>query len=287
MSKSSPIKYLLTKPLLSGRTAKWALTLSEFDIKCIGVAAIKGQAMTDLLVNFYRTKELELPREEIMIIEEEVWQMYFDGSSTVKGGGAGVVLMSPSKEHVFAYKLDFLCSKNEVEYEALLVGLRAAKELGVKKLQVFGDSELVIKQSNGSYGVKSANLAMYRAITQRLIPSFLFIEFIVVGRNDNRLANSLAKKKLESLVKKEEKPKDWRKTYLDALARGEVPEATTLWHLKDYIPIGGVLYHKGQEGLLMRCVSKEGLAYLTRTHSEVCEADPAITLYRKMQRIGV
>jgi hypothetical protein len=89
------------------------------------------------------------------------------------------------------------------------------------------------------------------------------------------------------LVEKEERPKDWRKTYLDALAKGEVPKATTLWHLKDYIPIGGVLYRKGQEGLLMRCVSREGLAYLTRTHSEVCGADPAITLYRRMQRIGV
>jgi ribonuclease HI len=63
----------------------------------------------------------------------------------VKGGGVGVVLMSPSKEHVFAYKLDFPCSNNEAKYEALLVGLRVAKELGVKKLQVFGDSELVIK----------------------------------------------------------------------------------------------------------------------------------------------
>jgi hypothetical protein len=145
VSKRSPVKYLLTKPLLSGRTVKWALTLFEFDIKCIGVATIKGQAMTDLLANFSGTKELELPREEIMIIEEEVWQMYFDGSSTVKGGGVGVVLMSPSKEHVFAYKLDFPCSNNEVKYEALLVGLRVVKELGVKKLQVFGDSELVIK----------------------------------------------------------------------------------------------------------------------------------------------
>jgi hypothetical protein len=78
VSKRSPVKYLLTKPLLSGRTVKWALTLFKFDIKCIGVATIKGQAMTNLLANFSGTKELELPREEIMIIEE-VWQMYFDG----------------------------------------------------------------------------------------------------------------------------------------------------------------------------------------------------------------
>ena len=112
---------------------------------------------------------------------------------------------------------------------------------------------------------------MYRAIAQKQVPSFLSIEFNVVGRNDNRLADFLAtlasrsktnleivkvkvKKRPESQVEKEEKPKDWRKTYLNALARGEVPEATTLWHLKDFIPINGALYLKGQEGLLMRCV---------------------------------
>ena len=166
VSKSSLIKYMLTRPLLSGRTAKWALNLSNFDIKCIGVAAIKGQAVADLLANFPGTKELELPQGEIMVIEEEVWQMYFDGSSTVKGRGAGLVLMSPSKEHVFAYKPDFPCSNNEVEYKALILGLRAAKKLGVKKLQVFGDSKLVIRQFDGSYGVKSTNLAVYRTIAR-------------------------------------------------------------------------------------------------------------------------
>ena len=111
--------------------------------------------MVDLLANFPRTKELELSQAKIMVIEEEVWQMYFDCSSIVKGSGAGVVLMSPSKEHVLAYKLDFLCSNNKAKYKALLVGLRAAKELGVKKLQVFRHSKLVIRQSDDSYRVKA------------------------------------------------------------------------------------------------------------------------------------
>jgi ribonuclease HI len=265
VSKSNPVKYLLKRPLLLGRTAKWALTLSEFDIKCIGVAAIRGQVVADLLANSLELKSWSY----LMVIEEEEWQMYFDGLSTVKGGRADVVLMLPSKEHVFAYMLDFPCSNNEAEYEALLVGLRGAKELGVKKLQVFGDSELVIRQYDGFYVVKSANLAVYKAIAQKLVPSFLSIEFNVIGRNDNRLADSLGtlasrsktkvkvKKRPESQVKKEEKPKDWRKTYLDALAMGEVLEATTLWHLKDFIPISRTLYRKGQESLLMRCVSRE------------------------------
>lgn len=46
---------------------------------------------------------------------------------------------------MFAYKLCFLCSNNEVEYEALVVGLEASKRLGIRGLKVFGDSKLVIK----------------------------------------------------------------------------------------------------------------------------------------------
>ena len=75
------------------------------------------------------------------MIEEQELLMYFDGSFTVHGGGIGVVLKSPRKEHTFAYKLHFPCSNNEAEYEALLVGLNSTSRLGIKRLKVFGDSE--------------------------------------------------------------------------------------------------------------------------------------------------
>lgn len=74
-----------------------------------------------------------------------------------------MVLKSPWEEHMFAYKLCFPCSNNEAEYKALLVGLKAAQKLGIKKLKVFGDSELVIKQVGGTFGVKNPNLPTYRA----------------------------------------------------------------------------------------------------------------------------
>ena len=80
-----------------------------------------------------------------MVMEEQEWSMYFDGSSIVQGGGLGVVLKSLRENHTFAYKLHFLCSNNAAEYEALLVGSRAARKLGIKRLKVFGDSKLVIK----------------------------------------------------------------------------------------------------------------------------------------------
>ena len=90
--------------------------------------------------------------------------MYFDGSSTFQGGGIGVVLRSPGEEHMFACKLRFPCSNNEAKYEALLVGLKAARRLGIIRLKIFGDSEFVIRQVEGIYGVKNPSLAAYRAI---------------------------------------------------------------------------------------------------------------------------
>ena len=100
--------------------------------------------------------------------EEQEWSMYFDGSSTFKGGGIGVVLKLPREENTFAHKLCFPCFNNEAKYEALLVELKAAKRLGAKKLKVFGDSELVIKKVGGTYGVKNPSLAACKARSKGL-----------------------------------------------------------------------------------------------------------------------
>ena len=67
--------------------------------------------------------------------------MHFDGSSTTEGWGIGVVLKSLAEEHTFAYKLHFPYLNNEVEYKAQVVGLKAAKRLGIKRFKVFKDSE--------------------------------------------------------------------------------------------------------------------------------------------------
>jgi ribonuclease HI len=57
-----------------------------------------------------------------------------------------VVLISPSKKTShFSFKLDFKVTNNIVEYEALLLGLNTAKERKIKKLQVFGDADLIIQ----------------------------------------------------------------------------------------------------------------------------------------------
>ena len=114
-----------------------------------------------------------------------------------------MVLKSLGEEHMFAYKRRFLCSKNEVEYEVLLVEMKAAKRLGIKKLKVFGDSELVIKQVGGTYGVKNLSLAAYKATVLRLMKHFTSVEWKVISRNENKLADSLATLATKSILKKE------------------------------------------------------------------------------------
>ncbi|CAL2257562.1 unnamed protein product [Prunus armeniaca] len=90
--KSDLVRYLLTRPVLSGRLARWLLLLSEFDITCITPRVIKGQAMIDMLALFPEVEEptlseevlRELPKMVAIAIEEELCTLYFDGSSTSK-----------------------------------------------------------------------------------------------------------------------------------------------------------------------------------------------------------
>jgi hypothetical protein len=67
------------------------------------------------------------------IAEDDLWTMFFDGACTKESAGAGVVFISPSKKtsHL-SFKLDFKVTNNIAEYEALLLGLNAAKEKGIK-----------------------------------------------------------------------------------------------------------------------------------------------------------
>jgi ribonuclease HI len=71
--------------------------------------------------------------------------MYFDGSLMKMGAGAGLLFISPLRVHMrYIIWLHFLASNNVAEYEVLITGLRIAVELGVRHLDVQGDSQLII-----------------------------------------------------------------------------------------------------------------------------------------------
>jgi hypothetical protein len=76
---------------------------------------------------------------------KSVWKMFFDGASSKDVVGARVVFVSPAQEAIsLSYKLEFEATNNVVEYEALVLGLRVAKDMGIKEISVFGDVELIV-----------------------------------------------------------------------------------------------------------------------------------------------
>ena len=86
---------------------------------------------------------LQIDKEEPM--KEKNWKMYFDGASNAFEHGIRAVLISPEEDHCpFKAKLNFDCTNNVTEYEACVMGLQAAIEKKIKKLEVYGDSALVI-----------------------------------------------------------------------------------------------------------------------------------------------
>jgi ribonuclease HI len=69
------------------------------------------------------------------------WVMYFDRSCTLKGAGAGVVLISPEGDILkYTIQLEFLATNNITEYEGLGTDLYLAKDLGIRRLLMMGDS---------------------------------------------------------------------------------------------------------------------------------------------------
>ena len=81
--------------------------------------------------------------------------MYFDGAFSLQGAGAGVLLVAPTGGHLkYVIQMHFpreMSTNNTAEYEGLLAGLRIAADLGIKKIIVRGDSQLVVRQVNKDY----------------------------------------------------------------------------------------------------------------------------------------
>ena len=76
--------------------------------------------------------------------------MKFDGAYSRAGKGVGVVITSPQgKIFNFSFRLEFEATNNVAEYEALLLGIELAKDMGIKFLSIKGDSYLIVQQIKG------------------------------------------------------------------------------------------------------------------------------------------
>ena len=180
--------------------------------------------------------------------EPEYWIMHFDGSKQIQGSGAG-------EELSYVLQIHFATTNNVAEYEALLHGLRMAKEIGISRIQCFGDSDLVAQQVSGTWDTKDPNMAAYRAAVDEMAKCFVGYEVKHIPRAENMAADALSRlgsarkaippgvfleqlhvpsvkgadpenpEKVDSPVNAVmvDKP-EWTKPYLDYLLSGIVPD---------------------------------------------------------------
>ena len=93
---------------------------------------------------------------------EEWWTLQVDGASRSSGSGVGLLLQSPTGEQLEqAIRLGFSASKNEAEYEAILSGLDLALALSVSRLQIYSDSQLVVRHVQKVYEAKNERMTRY------------------------------------------------------------------------------------------------------------------------------
>jgi hypothetical protein len=119
---------MLSMPILNGRIGKWILALSEFELKFESAKAIKSQIIADFKHH----------DPSIDLLEITPWALFFDGSSCGKGGGVGILLISPRAEMFeFAIPIQPTITNNQAEYEALLRGLQYLREARAVSVEVY------------------------------------------------------------------------------------------------------------------------------------------------------
>ncbi|XP_049414734.1 uncharacterized protein LOC125877498 [Solanum stenotomum] len=285
ISKANPIKFVMSKPVLNNRLARWYLQFQQFEIVYVPQKAVKGQVLTDFLADHPILDDWELtdelPDEDAMVVEvQPPWTMYFDGASHREGAGAG-------------------------EYQALILGLEMAVDMKQLQLQVFGDSELVINQLLGSYEVKKPELRLYHDYAQKLIRWLGDVTLQHVPRKENKKVDALAalastltlpdqaqiticqkwivppdvdeESKFEHLVAVSQvEIIDWRHALIDYLCYNILPEdqkkrTEIRRHAPRFLYYKDTLYRRSFERVLLRCLGEEeAIQAMQEAHSGVC-----------------
>jgi hypothetical protein len=152
---------LFRNPEASVRIAKWAAELSGYHIIFKPRTAIKSQVLADFIVDW--TGPVTQQDESV----EKVWTIHCDGAWCHARAGAAAVITSPTGvKHRYAACLSFAlesdrCTNNVAEYEAVILGLRKLRALGVTTCIIKTDSKVVAGQVEKEYLAKDPALMQY------------------------------------------------------------------------------------------------------------------------------
>ncbi|HLW64647.1 MAG TPA: ribonuclease HI family protein [Gemmataceae bacterium] len=136
-------------------------------------------------------------------MKTEPWTIHIDGASRGNPGPAAYALVMSRPGHPNWEESVCLgkTTNNIAEYTALVRALERASQLGGRKLNVFSDSELLVKQMNGEYRVKNADLKVWHDKARGLIEDFERVTIEHVYREQNKRADQLCNEALDGRPK--------------------------------------------------------------------------------------
>ncbi|GJY35548.1 reverse transcriptase domain-containing protein [Tanacetum coccineum] len=273
----SLIGQVLNNSGASGRLAEWAVELGAYGITYVPRVAVKGQVLADFLADtpaeINVTPEVANNPKVEDILESSnaredltpglrAWRLYTDGASNNEGSEAGLILIAlDNVEYSYELRLNFSNSNKDVEYEALLAGLRIANEMQVKDIHAFVDSKLVASQVEGSYEAKGERMIKYREKVLELAGVFNRFRITHIPRAENKKVDALSMLAAEgptwmtpirNYLEKEKLPKD------------PVDARTLMEKIENYTMEYEVLYRKSYLVPLMRCVGPLQANYIIR-----------------------
>jgi ribonuclease HI len=191
---SQPLKDIMRNREATGRIGKWATELNEFTIDYVHRSSIQSQALADFIADWTLGAQGEETTKDV-----EAWTIFCDGSWGTFGAGAAAVLVVPSKVRTcYTVKLDFSCTNNIAEYEALQLGLRKLKEMGIRRAILKTNSQVISGHVDKSSKARDPKFEKYLDAVRRLEASFEGFS-VKISKGENEHADLLAKSAAQGL----------------------------------------------------------------------------------------
>jgi ribonuclease HI len=293
---SQPLKDIMRNKEATGRIGKWAAKLNEFSIDYVHRSSIQSQALADFITDWTPGAQ-----EEEASKDAEALTVFCDGSWGTFGAGAAAVLVAPSKVRTcYVVKLDFSCTNNIAEYEALLLGLQKLKTMGIRRAVLKTDSQVISGHVDKSCKARDPKLEKYLDTVRRLEASFEGFSVNNIPRGENEHTDLLAKSAALGLPLPSEvffetikapsvelleravlnispvHSEDWRIEIIsflqgNCLSDDEAYNKRIEARARPYVIIEGELYKHGVCSPLLKCLSRaEGIELMKEIHAGLC-----------------
>ena len=154
--------------------------------------------MACLPVSNDRPIDNDFPDEQFVSVTSITgWQLYFGGAANQSRFGIGILLISRQGDRIprsvrLVFSDHHRLTNNIVEYEACITGLETALDLGIRQLEIHGDSNLVIQQTQGIWRTRDEKLKPCHAYLDLLVAKFDELRYIHLPRAENQFADVLA-----------------------------------------------------------------------------------------------